>query len=465
LFFNTPVRRKFLRSTATESGHICEAFTRIALAQSSLHLILRHNGKLTYEVPGAAGLRDRIGIFFGAEIRDHLYAVEAHQGPFTLHGFIGDPVLEKGNAKMQYLFINRRCIRDRNLSHALQEAYRGLLMSGRYAVAFLFLDLPPDQVDVNVHPTKSEVRFRDSQSLYHLILTAIRERLRKENLTARLQIPHGRQVPAPLSPGQKPTANSLCWQTDSLPDLPEPQPTPPPGRTAAALRPEGNGAGSDTDFPLPMSSGDSRSENGAEIPCAAVHAAGAGVGKAIQVHDSYIVLETPEGMLVIDQHALHERILFEQLKERLRTGRLEVQRLLIPEPVDLPAAQAARVLEQREALAELGVGVEDFGGGTILLTSYPAILSRRTPLSILQAILDHLMMRDRIPNREVLLGDLLSLMACHGAVRAGDRLTPEELSALVAQREWANDTHHCPHGRPTSLLFSKQELDRQFRRI
>ena len=465
LFFNTPVRRKFLRSTATESGHICEAFTRIALAQSSLHLILRHNGKLTYEVPGAAGLRDRIGIFFGAEIRDHLYAVEAHQGPVTLRGFIGDPVLEKGNAKMQYLFINRRCIRDRNLSHALQEAYRGLLMSGRYAVAFLFLDLPPDQVDVNVHPTKSEVRFRDSQSLYHLILTAIRERLRKENLTARLQIPHGRQVPAPLSPGQKPTANSLCWQTDSLPDLPEPQPTPPPGRTAAALRPEGNGAGSDTDFPLPMSSGDSRSENGAEIPCAAVHAAGAGVGKAIQVHDSYIVLETPEGMLVIDQHALHERILFEQLKERLRTGRLEVQRLLIPEPVDLPAAQAARVLEQREALAELGVGVEDFGGGTILLTSYPAILSRRTPLSILQAILDHLMMRDRIPNREVLLGDLLSLMACHGAVRAGDRLTPEELSALVAQREWANDTHHCPHGRPTSLLFSKQELDRQFRRI
>ena len=158
--------------------------------------------------------------------------------------------------------------------------------------------------------------------------------------------------------------------------------------------------------------------------------------KVIQLYDAYLVVETAEGMLVIDQHALHERILFEQLKRASATGPLETQRLLIPEPVELPAEQAARTLEHREALAELGLGVEDFGGGTVLLTSYPALLGRRSPQAILQAVVDHLTAKDRPPTREVLFNDLLSLMACHAAVRAGDRLTPEEIAALVEQRTW-----------------------------
>jgi DNA mismatch repair protein MutL len=187
--------------------------------------------------------------------------------------------------------------------------------------------------------------------------------------------------------------------------------------------------------------------------------------KAIQLHDAYLVLETPDGMLVIDQHALHERILFEQFKQRLAAGSLETQRLLIPEPIDLPADQAALVLEHREALAALGLEVEDFGGGTVLLASYPALLGHRSPVSVLRGVIDQLVSKDRPPSREQLLNDLLSLMACHAAVRAGDRLTPEEINALVAQKDLALDTHHCPHGRPTSLLFSRQELDRQFQRI
>lgn len=187
--------------------------------------------------------------------------------------------------------------------------------------------------------------------------------------------------------------------------------------------------------------------------------------KAIQVHDSYLVLETPEGMLVIDQHALHERILFEQLKRRLRSGDLETQRLLIPEPIDLPAEQAARALEHREELAALGLQVEDFGGGTLLLSSYPAVLGNRSPQAILRAVVDHLVSKEKAPSREELLNDLLSLMACHAAVKAGDRLTPEEITALIAQRHLAENTHHCPHGRPTSLLFRRQDLDRQFRRV
>jgi DNA mismatch repair protein MutL len=452
LFYNTPVRRKFLRTAATEMGHVSEAVTRLALAHQALHVTLRHNGKLAYEVPATAGLLDRIGIFFGPEVRDALYPLEAKQGTVTLRGYIADPSCERGTAKMQYLFVNGRWVRDRSLSHALQEAYRGLLMTGRYAVAFLFLDLSPDQVDVNVHPTKAEVRFRDSQALHHLVFAAIKERLRAENLVARLQLP------STLGGAQ---AIGGASATSSLPEPPPwslTAPPPPAPELPLAARPT-------IPVPDPVPNPVPGWESGTGSGTGIAQLPPPGSFKAIQLYDSYLVLETPEGMLVIDQHAMHERILFEQLKERLRSGALETQRLLIPEPVELTAEQAARTLEQREALTELGLGVEDFGGGTVLLTGYPAILSRRPPQEILRAVVDHLVAKDRLPAREVLLNDLLSLMACHAAVRAGDRLSREEIAALVAQRDLADDTHHCPHGRPTALLFSRHDLERQFRRV
>ncbi len=448
LFYNTPVRRKFLRTTGTEMGHVCETFTRLALSHPTVHWVLRHNGKLVYEVPAAAGLAERIGLFFGADLRDQLYDIEARHGSARLRGFIADPACERGNARMQYLFVNGRWVRDRSLGHALQEGYRGLLMTGRYAVAFLFLDLPPDQVDVNVHPTKAEVRFRDSNGLHQMVLGAVRERLRAENLTPRLQVmPSLAAPPAPAAPtiwAAPPEAGA----TAPLPEPPAIGPRPPV--TSGGPQP---GANAPRDVP-PI-----------EAAAEAERRVGRSSQKAIQLYDCYLVLETPEGMLVIDQHALHERILFEQLKRRLKSGPLETQRLLIPEPVELTAEQAARALEHREALAELGLGIEDFGGGTVLLTSYPAILNRRPPREVLKAVVDHLTAKDRPPTREVLLNDLLSLMACHSAVRAGDRLEPEEIAALLEQRQLADDTHHCPHGRPTALLFSRHDLERQFRLV
>ena len=189
LFFNTPVRRKFLRTAATEMGHICEIFTRIALARPGVHLSLKHNGKKVYEVSSADDLLARLGVFFGKEVREQLYAIDKQQGPAHLFGYLADPACDRGNNKAQYLFLNGRWIRDRALGHALQEGYRGLLMTGRCAVAFLFLELPPDQVDVNVHPTKAEVRFRDSSALYSFVLATVRNRLNEENLTARMQAP------------------------------------------------------------------------------------------------------------------------------------------------------------------------------------------------------------------------------------------------------------------------------------
>jgi DNA mismatch repair protein MutL len=188
--------------------------------------------------------------------------------------------------------------------------------------------------------------------------------------------------------------------------------------------------------------------------------------KAMQVLDCYLVVEVPpDEVLFIDQHALHERILFEQLQERVRAGQLESQRLLVPETVDLSASQAALVLEQRQALMELGLEVESFGGGTVLVSSYPMLLAKRSPRDVLQAVVDYLVTRERMPSREQLLHDLLSLMACHAAVRAGDQLSPEEMTELLAQRQLAQDSHHCPHGRPTSLRFSRRDLERHFKRV
>ncbi|HMF14890.1 MAG TPA: DNA mismatch repair protein MutL, partial [Gemmataceae bacterium] len=429
----------------------------LALAHPSLHLTLRHAGKLVHEVPATTELLDRIGLFFGRDVREAMYPVEAKQAEVMLRGFIGNPSCERGNAKLQYIFVNGRWIRDRSLGHALQEAYRGLVMTGRYPVAFLFLDMPADQLDVNVHPTKVEVRFRDSQAMHHLVFAALKDRLRHENLTPRLEIPSslaGVQrlgYATPARPLPEPPPWSLSSEPPPAPALPFEAGSPIPSSAVAV----GSGLNEEqpTFHPEPPATAD---ESALPLP---------GSSKAIQLYDTYLVLETPEGMLVIDQHALHERILYEQLKQRLRSGALESQRLLVPETVELTAEQAARTLEQREALEELGLGVQDFGRGTVLLTRYPAILGRRSPQSILKAVVDHLMAKDQMPTREALLDDLLSLMACHAAVRAGDRLTAEEIAALAEQRLLADDTHHCPHGRPTALLLSRQELERQFRRV
>src|SRR5262249_13442224 len=271
---------------------------------------------------------------------------------------------------------------------------------------------------------------------------------RAENLTQRLQVTPGvAAAPAPAEPAiwatppeAAPPARLPAAPVATNGDGPSAAPAPPP--PAPALPPPPNvGNGPRPELPPP------------------------GSFKAIQLYDCYLVLETPEGMLVIDQHALHERILFEQLKRRLRAGPLETQRLLIPEPVELTAEQAARALDQRAALAELGLGVEDFGGGTVLLTSYPAILNRRPPREVLKAGVGHLLAKEPPATRGGVRQGLLSLMACHSAVRAGDRLSAEEIAALLEQRQLADDTHHCPHGRPTALLFSRHDLERQFRRV
>lgn len=509
LFYSIPARKAFLKSVATELGHVSEVVTRLALAHPSVHFVLKHNGKMVFELPASAGLKDRIGLFFGGDMQDALLDLDSGPNVMRVSGWVADPKCDRGNPKLQYLFVNGRWFRDRSIGHALQEAYRGLLMTGRYAVGFLFLDVPPAAVDINVHPQKHEVRFREQSSVYALVRSAVKARLLKANLVPLLRAP---EMESPEPRPLQPRWDLEPLSADATPSLFSPrkelaEQTVPPWEAGSDLTPRpplraGEGVfKADTVNPVPMNRPEAgavspapvRVEHplsepergpGGEVSSAPPAPGGRGEesalappvssfvtslpalapGSALQVHDSYIILETPEGMLVIDQHALHERILYEQLRRRVRDGKLEVQRLLIPEPIDLPAEQAALVLEVQEQLAALGLEVSDFGGNTILLGSYPTLLSRRPPAVILQGVIDHLMTKDRPPSREALLDHLLATMACKAAVKAGDRLTQEEIAHLLVLREMAEDSHHCPHGRPTSLLFSRQQLDKQFGR-
>jgi DNA mismatch repair protein MutL len=454
LFFNTPARRKFLRTTATEMGHISESVTRLALGFPGLTIKLTHNGKTVYEVPASAALADRVRLFFGREVSDKLVEVNAAAGPVRLSGFVADPALDRGNARLQYLFVNGRWVRDRTLAHAVQEAYHGLLMTGRYAVAFLFLEVPPDQVDVNVHPTKAEVRFRDSQALHHFLLSAVRAKLRAGNLT-----PSAR-LPAPQSPAARfqPTPPQVHWSGPLpawSPPTPAVMPTPPaPMANGTPIAAEPSVGPNDAHAATPPTA--------APPPSAPQDL---GPARALQVHNAYLVVETADGMLLIDQHALHERILYEQWKHRLAAGNVEVQRLLIPEPVDLTPDQAALALEHQAGLEQIGLGIQDFGHGTILVTSYPALLAKAVPAALLRRAVEYLGTAGKSPSAAQLLDDLLRLMSCHAAVKAGDPLSDDEINALLQYRDLVADTHHCPHGRPTSLYFSKHELDRQFQRV
>lgn len=500
LFFNTPVRRKFLRSTQTELGHVSEAFSRIALANPQIHATLRHNGRSVFELAGSQGWLERIALVFGRDLADNLIPVESCDGEIRLSGYVAQPTHSRSNNHMQYLFLNGRHIRDRSLQHALGEAYRGLLMTGRWPIAFLWLEMPPEWVDVNVHPTKMEVRFQDSSRLYSQLLSTLRAKFLTTDLTARVdpasmgsagaaslsdrdpasahddqQTDRLRQQVVDWAKGKLasfgPRPASSSWSPSSAPRSESPPDTHRPLELTQLSRTWTSDAAEQTDEepfvgPIPEvpPGGDSLHPVSSE-PNAVVRPAGSQPLKAIQVHNRYLIAESDEGMLVIDQHALHERILYEHLRERILAGPVEAQNLLVPEPVDLAPAETAAVLENRELLAQLGMRIEPFGGDTVLVTGYPAMLSNMNPVEVLHALVGQLISGAKQPDRRALLDDLLHTIACKAAIKAGDRLAPEEIASLLEQRHLIGDPHHCPHGRPTALLFSREELDKQFKRI
>ena len=486
LFFNTPVRQKFMRTVQTEMGHITEALTRIALPHQDVHFTLTHNGRLVHDLPPVDDWRDRIAELYGRDLGGDLMKVSSSEGDVHMSGYVADPSQSRGNNRMQYIFLNGRHIKDRALTHALGEAYRGLLMTGRYAIAFLNIDLPADLVDVNVHPTKLEVRFQDSGKLYKQLLNMIRSRFLASDLTAKARLDDaaslgpgapsvgaGRAHAGPYSEPVSAAANAASGISarDSINNWASGGATTPfqkfPGGGANSFStspatgafPSESQSSLDLQFPNAPTSAESMSTVQNETSYSAQGT------PAMQVYNRYLITETDEGVVVIDQHALHERILYEEIREKVLSDSVEMQRLLVPEPVQLTAGEAAAVMENRETLAKLGVEVDEFGNDTILIAAYPAMLANLNPGEVLRNIAEKLMTPEKQLERRDLLDELLHMISCKAAIKAGDRLTSDEIGAMIERRHLVQDAHHCPHGRPTTLVFSRDELDKRFKRI
>lgn len=527
LFYNTPVRRKFLRTPQTEFGHISEAFTRIALALPRVHFTLRHNERQVFDLPAVGeGIRkgtvpfssnenrdspplaERIAALFGRELAERLIFVHSADGEVRISGCVAHPSQSRSNNRMQYIFLNGRHIRDSALQHALAEAYRGLLMVGRYAIAFLSIEMPAEMVDVNVHPTKLEVRFRDGGRLYSQLLSTLRSKFLTTDLTTLGQAPPGLDHAADAGAVHDEARTAqvrdelVAWAKGKVAGWQAPGEGSPATAAQTVVSAEATGepwarsdplrqysfptAGAPERRPLeltnihwPLAGGRSQSLGGAPpddtvARVDSAHIAGDEPHKslpaegshrpALQIHNRYLVTESEEGVTIIDQHALHERILFEQIRARIDAGALETQSLLVPEPVDLSPAEAAIVMEHRDVLGQLGVRIEPFGGDTVLITGFPAMLANMNPGEVLHALLERLVSGGGQPDRRDLLDDLLHTVACKAAIKAGDRLTSAEIAALLDQRHSVVDSHHCPHGRPTELVFTREELDKQFKR-
>ena len=460
LFFNTPVRHKYMRTTQTEMGHISEAISRLALGNPAVHFTLAHGGRVTLDVPPTDDLRDRVAALFGEELADSLIPIDSQDNGIRLHGYVANPSQNRGNNRMQYLFLNGRHIRDRSLQHALSEAYRGLLLTGRYPICFLALEMPASMVDVNVHPTKLEVRFQDGGRIYSQLLGALRSKFLSTDLVAR------GSVPATETTDNADEIARSTPATSELFDWAKQQLGPSGSEPVSEFRPfESHSGGNNSEALQLHEFSPDQQAHAPKPPDTQYRVDPPGKPTALQIHNRYLVVENEDGLEVIDQHALHERILYETLREKVLAGALESQRLLVPEPVDLAASEAAAVLENQEMLASLGLEVEEFGGETILLSAYPAMLANFSPGDVLRSIAEQLQTDGKTPEPRDLLDDLMHSIACKAAVKFGDALTPEEVQALLAQRHLARDHHHCPHGRPTALVFTREQLDRQFKRI
>ena len=464
LFFNVPARRKFLKTQATEFGHLAEQFVRVALANPRLHATLRHNGKVVHDLPPAADVRDRLAAFHGRDLAERLIPVESASDAARLWGYAGHPGDSKGSRRGQYLFLNGRWITDRSLQHALGEAYRGLVMIGRHPVAFLFLETAPDAADVNVHPTKSEVRFRDGAGLYRQLLSTLRTKFLTLNFEQKFRLPGAKSGDEPakptLSEPQAELADGFAdWARAALVRA-EGEPVPELEEASAGIDPHAKPqATDDPEPPLAVSRKDSPHD-----PSPPPHAPVKPL-RAMQVLDTYLVVESDAGLQVIDQHALHERVMYETLRRRVLGEGVEIQRLLVPESVELDARRHAAVLEHAATLAELGFEVEDFGGTTVLLSGFPVLMKRADPVATLRDAAEALADSPKAPDRRDLLDSLLHMMSCKAAVKAGQRLGPDEVDALLTARHLVDDAHHCPHGRPTALTLSRDDLDRQFGRM
>ena len=493
LFFNTPARLKFLRSSETEGGHVGEFLTRLALSRPEVRFTYICDGRVSFTV-GGGSLRERAAALLGRSLSEGLYPLEYGEGECRVTGLVGRPETTRSTAGLVYTYINGRFIRDRVVQHAVLQAYRTLLERGRYPVTVLFIDIPPSEVDVNVHPTKHEVRFRNQGEVHDIIQRGVESVLRATpwvqqagtrdsgpvneaghggagERTASVSEARKESVreslaayrPVSLPPFQGKSAHVRSSSPDVIPPLqgegrggdgsardmsPGCDNMPPPHPD---LPPEGEGPERAEGALMPRDGG----EQGGYFSTLAV------IG---QYRASYLLCQEGDDLVIIDQHAAHERVAFEKLRDQWRTGKVASQGLLFPETVEFSFAEAAAVREHREELARLGFDLEPFGGATWLLKEVPCLLSGGEPVGTLRDILEELQGVGRSRAISDAAEEALTTIACHSVVRGRRPLAPPEITALLRQMDETGFGANCPHGRPVHKVLSLGEIERMFKR-
>ncbi len=439
LFFNTPARRRFLRTEKTEFSRIEEVVRRLALSRFDVQFTLSHNDRTVHRLPAAAAEAERlrrIGLVCGPAFVERAVPVEAERGEFRLWGWVGLPTFSRSQADLQYFYVNGRVVRDKLVAHAVRQAYRDVLFQGRHPAYVLYLELPAAAVDVNVHPTKSEVRFRDGRAARDFLFGALHgalARVRPDDMMGAAAAP-SRPPAAVHSAVRSPVHSAVRSTVHSA----EPAGAPDPRR-----------AREDAPAPAPL-------DGDAEAPP---------LGYAVaQLHGIYILAQNRDGLVIVDMHAAHERINYERMKRSCEEEGMKMLPLLVPLAVAVSRREADCAEAQREALLGLGLDLERAAPESVVVRQVPAILkdadAERLVRDVLSDIIEH-GASDRIRARR---DELLSTMACHGSVRANRRLTAPEMNALLRDMEATERSGQCNHGRPTWVHRSLDELDKLFLR-
>ncbi|PNU20956.1 DNA mismatch repair protein MutL [Geothermobacter hydrogeniphilus] len=450
LFYRLPARRKFLRRDETELAHVGEVVTRTALAHPDIQFRLLHHGRSLIDVRRAEGLRARVANLLGRHLASDLVEIDAAGPDCHIHGLIGPPQTNRATSGTIYTFVNGRYIRDRVVQHAVLDGYRTLLPRGRYPVVVLFLELDPEQVDVNVHPTKHEVRFRQQSRVHDFIVAGLADALRESSWVS------------PADPGPTPDADAPG--PGAVLAMPEKTPPPSGAGRQAEIR-ESLQRYVQTPSP-PM---DSRSVFALpSAPAAETVEADVGFFSGLrligQYHNSYLLCQDGPDLLLIDQHAAHERVGFERLRAQWRQGGIERQSLLFPPVLEFSHLEQCRLQENLEKLGRLGFELEPFGGNAFVLKAVPQLLSGSDAEQLVRDVAAELAGLGSSSLIEEALDKVLILMACHRMVRANQALTEAQIRALLKDLDSIDFSAQCPHGRPVMHRLSLAEVEKFFHR-
>ncbi|MDI4236306.1 DNA mismatch repair endonuclease MutL [Bradyrhizobium sp. Arg237L] len=456
LFYATPARLKFLKTDRTEAEAIREVVRRLAMARPDIAFTLagEERAPVTWAaaLPGAPGRLTRLGDILGGEFRGCAIEVRAEREGVVVEGFAAAPSLTRANALGQYLFVNGRPVRDKLILGAVRAAYADYLPRDRHPVVALFVTLPPQEVDANVHPAKTEVRFRNAGLVRALIVHALKEGLAREGRRTAANT-DGAALSAFRPSFVPPRPTNWDWRrSPAFPVRPLPSFD---GVAASALAEPGQAA-----FDVGAPTADVRFE---AQPAADLLDRPLGAART-QIHETYIVSQTRDGLIVVDQHAAHERIVYEKLKASLAKNGVQRQILLIPEIVELDESTVEKLLDRAEELATYGLAIESFGPGAVAVRETPSLLGKANAAGLLRDLAEHMAEWDEALPLERRLMHVAATMACHGSVRAGRRLKPEEMNALLREMEDTPNSGQCNHGRPTYVELKLSDIEKLFGR-